>query len=179
MNIDRRRRWILTGCTVIAGISSARAEAAPCIDTNPATRLLTRTMRVQLPDRPEIAIVGAIAAIDGTGAVTIRLPTGEQTVRPTVIAIDVPPPNMMAQMALPLKEDLGPAHTRIALQDVSVKEGVVSYPQCMAPKPDHEVAFVGTLRIETGFLAVDGNFFDYRPAEPGPFKPGGAQKPGA
>jgi hypothetical protein len=93
------------------------------------------------------------------------------------IAIEIPPPSMMAQMAIPQKDSLGPVHARIALKDLSVKNGVIVHPQCVAAQPEHDIAFVGTLRFDADALVVDGEAFDYRAAET--FHPGGAQKPGA
>jgi hypothetical protein len=159
-------------CQVMAGIgiaffvtlSTAGGQELPCVNANSTSTFVSRIITIQLADKREIPFDGTITSVNAsTGEVGFKVPglVGDQVVQPKSIKIAPKPQSMMAQMASPVSKSLGTMNAKYPLNQVSIEDGIVRYPNCIKASPGHEIAFMGTLTFQGNELAVDGEFIDY------------------
>ena len=174
------------GSALVLSVSPAAGQDLPCVDATCSTAILSRTITIQVEGKPEISVEATITSVNTlTGEVSLRLRglADEQVIKPKTIKFIHSPPNMMAQMPLPVRKSLGSMKAKYPLKQVTVERGIVRYPKCTMADPGHEIAFAGTLTFQANELGVDGEFFDYSFPGRGPGTPQpdltGTSKPGA
>lgn len=107
---------------------------------------MSRTITIRLEDNREIPFDGTITSVNTlTGEVGFKVPglVGEQAVQPKSIRIVSKPQNMMAQVALPVSKSLGTVKAKYPLEQLTVEDGILRYPNCIKADPGHEIAFRG------------------------------------
>ena len=174
--IAKLKRTALAGAIVLVCTAGFGAEGAPCIDTNAEGSIIKRTMAIQLPDgHGETHVTGTITAIyPTTGEVGVSTfgVDSEQRIMPTLIRLDTVEPSMAAQMALPVRTQLGPFSGEFSFAQLTVNQGIIRHPNCTSAANGHEIAFVGTLIFGDGKLKVNGTFSDYTQPTGGVGAPG-------
>jgi hypothetical protein len=167
--------------TFFLSASWAETQNVPCVNANATSAFLARTMTIRVEGKPEILVEGTITSLNtSNGEIRVRVVglAEEQAIQAKTVRLAPKPQNMMAQVALPIRQSLGSMNAKYALKSVTVEQGVVRFPNCIMADERHEIAFAGTLTFEANELAIDGEFFDYTFPHTAPDLTG-RSKPGA
>jgi hypothetical protein len=161
------RRVLASAAMMFAATTAlpASSQTLPCIDTSSQTGIVRRSMLVLVAGKPDITVVGSIAAFNqATGEIGLAVSglDAVQVIKPSQIKFLVETPSMVAQMPMPLATPLGMIGNEFPASDISIVDKTLRYPGCSAAvSAGHEIAFTGFVQFGAGTVRFDGGFFDY------------------